>query len=123
MIFFGFTWLSAFYGALLLTLVSSGWTFSKAIFSFRPLRKLGMIAYGVYLLHIPIVGIVFGALWSIPPRISNSFELGAASLSLCAIFALAALSLRYFEQPFQKWGRLVAYERSARILANASQSS
>jgi hypothetical protein len=108
----GFTWLAAFYAAVLLTLVSRGWAPSKAIFSFAPLRHLGSIAYGVYLLHIPVVGIVFAVLFNEPPRISNIYEVMAASFALCCTVGMAMLSLKYFERRFQTMGRSIRYEWS-----------
>ena len=108
----GFTWLAAFYAALLLTLVSPGSALSKAIFSFAPLRHLGSIAYGIYLFHVPVVGIVFAVLFNEPPRMSNMYEVMAASFALCCTVGMAMLSLKYFERRFQTMGRSIRYEWS-----------
>jgi peptidoglycan/LPS O-acetylase OafA/YrhL len=61
--------------------------------TWRPLRYVGTISYGLYLWHLPVLFAVRSAL----PRTSN---LVVAPLMVAISLALAALSYQYLEQPF-----------------------
>ncbi len=58
------------------------------------LRKLGTISYGVYLLHLPVLGFFLAIAGN------ELIELG---LGIVVTLALAALSFEYFEQPILRW--------------------
>jgi peptidoglycan/LPS O-acetylase OafA/YrhL len=89
---FGFTWLALFYLCVLLLAVTQPQSWLGACLRFGPLRRLGGIAYGVYLLHqIFWLGIrLTQPTWTVL-RISLT--------GLVLTLVLAALSSRYFEKP------------------------
>jgi peptidoglycan/LPS O-acetylase OafA/YrhL len=66
----------------------------------RPLRSTGVLAYGLYLMHLPVVGL-------------TSLVVGPQSLvgavALVATFLLAWLSWKYFEEPFVRRGHRHQY--------------
>ena len=93
----GFTWLAVLYTTLLLLAVTQPDSWVGATLRFAPLRRLGGIAYGVYLLH----QVLLIALRHFIP--SWRFA-GIAFTSLVATFLLAILSWRYFEKPLIDYG-------------------
>lgn len=65
---------------------------------FPPLVRIGALSYGVYLLHLPMLGVAqagFAGLGVRPPF--GDFVLGTA-----LVLAVAQLSFRYYETPFLK---------------------
>ncbi|MFJ5712532.1 acyltransferase family protein [Streptomyces sp. NPDC093105] len=67
--------------------------------SWRPLVRVGVISYGIYLLHVPIVGRLFeihhptASGWS-------AGDLATAATGLVAAYLLAEVSYRWLEKPF-----------------------
>ena len=103
--------LALFYALLLLcTLVSS---VLSSIFSFRPLRFMGSIAYGIYLLH----GLVMFALFKSLEHFGRSgieWTLLTRLMSVPIVIGVAAFSWKYFEKPLVKRGHRYRYsDRSA----------
>jgi peptidoglycan/LPS O-acetylase OafA/YrhL len=97
MVCFGYTWLALLYLCVLLLAVTQPRRGLGAILRFAPLRSLGWIAYGVYLLHL----IVLIALKHFLP----AWPLARVSVaSLAATFVLAIISWRYFEKPLIDYG-------------------
>jgi peptidoglycan/LPS O-acetylase OafA/YrhL len=65
------------------------------ILGWRPLRWIGVRSYGIYLWHFPIVVL------TTPGGIANGAEPLREALQVVAIFAVAALSWRYVEEPIR----------------------
>ena len=92
MVSLGLTWLALLYVCVLLLAVTQPQSWLGAALRCAPLRWLGTIAYGVYLLHQTI----FFALEVLRP----SWPLASTVLlALPMTFALASLSWRLFEKP------------------------
>lgn len=72
----------------------------STLLSLEPLRRLGEISYGVYLLHWPIFR------WLTPERLGTS-RLPAFALGTTVAVAAAILSFALVEQPIRRgsWGR------------------
>jgi len=62
-----------------------------------PLRWLGRISYSLYLVHLPIVLAAAHLAYGLPSPL-------VMLLALVCIFPLAALSYRFIEAPFNRWG-------------------
>lgn len=110
MILIGYTWLAFFYGAVLLyaLLFSNG--IGGAMLRFRPLRGLGLISYGVYLLHQPVSGLCHWMLAAQDePVFRNAHQASITVFSLVLVLTLAFLSWRFFERPLLRRGHRHAY--------------
>ena len=99
--------LAVLYALLLLcTLISPALT---SVFSFRPLRFIGSIAYGLYLFHGMVTFVLFSILQRFGLAGSQvagfSAWLATAPLSI----GLAALSWKYFEKPLVERGHRYRY--------------
>jgi peptidoglycan/LPS O-acetylase OafA/YrhL len=95
----GYTWVALFYASLLLLVVAQH-DFVGRLFGFRPLTELGILAYGLYLFHCLVIGLVYGlAGKAAPQQLTNLSTIGLTLLSGVLVFALARLSWRYFEKP------------------------
>lgn len=96
---FGYSSVAIGFAGLLLLLLMKEGSMLAAAFSLRPLRYLGRISYGIYLLHDS----VFSVLARIPlQRIVGSVAeswLFMISLRLGVSICVAALSYRFFESP------------------------
>jgi peptidoglycan/LPS O-acetylase OafA/YrhL len=79
-----------------------------SILGWRPLRWVGVRSYGIYLWHFPIVVL------TTPGGVANGAEPLREALQVVAIFAIAALSWRYVEEPVRHGalGRLWRQYRS-----------
>jgi peptidoglycan/LPS O-acetylase OafA/YrhL len=69
------------------------------------LRALGMIAYGTYLIHETVAGLVFGVARGHWPYVERLSELWLNVAALAITIALAAASWRWFEKPIVRFGR------------------
>ncbi len=66
-----------------------------AVLGWKPLVWVGVRSYGIYLWHFPIIVL------TTPGGVANGEELLREALQVVAIFAVAALSWRYFEEPIR----------------------
>ena len=69
------------------------------------LRRLGIIAYGTYLVHQGVSGLVFGIARRRLPWVLSGGDLVLVLLSLALTIAVAAISWRWFEKPIVDVGR------------------
>jgi peptidoglycan/LPS O-acetylase OafA/YrhL len=106
----GYTWISLFYALLLLIVLLNPQRRITAFFRTSLMRWLGEISYGFYLIHIPVIGLCFGLLLKINPRIANLNEFFVSALALGLSLALATISWRWLERPFVQWGHSLQYQ-------------
>ncbi|MFI8324538.1 acyltransferase family protein [Streptomyces sp. NPDC085529] len=71
----------------------------QRLLSWRPLVRVGVISYGIYLLHVPIVGRLF-ELHHPTPSGWNGGDLVTAAAGLLIAYLLAEASYRWLETPF-----------------------
>ena len=69
------------------------------------LRKLGIVAYGTYLVHEAVRGLVFGLALQRWPYVRQLRELGWNVVALAITLAVTAVSWRWFEKPIVRYGR------------------
>lgn len=93
MISAGITWMALFYATVILTAVFQPAGLLARLASWPLLRNLGIIAYGVYLFHEPIL-----------------LALGRPLVAFVVTLAICYLSWTYFEQPIVEWGRKYRYQ-------------
>jgi peptidoglycan/LPS O-acetylase OafA/YrhL len=105
---FGYTWVALFFLSLLLLAVTQR-GFVSRLFRFRPLTELGILAYGLYLFHEPVLGLVYGLAGKASPKLLGLSTIGLTLLSGLLVFALARLSWLYFEKPLVNRGHRYQY--------------
>ena len=104
----GYSILAAFYLILLLlTLTSDGWL--KRIFTWRELRWLGTIAYGLYLIHVPALDLSFRLFEHGGPRLAHAVDLFPLTIALGGSLLLAHLSWTLFESRLVRYGHRFVY--------------
>jgi peptidoglycan/LPS O-acetylase OafA/YrhL len=72
--------------------------------------KIGIIAYGTYLFHEPVLGLSYGLLRQQLPVIHSVTDLGVTLLALAVTLALAQSSWSYFERPLILRGHKYRYQ-------------
>jgi len=95
---FGYTWVAMFYLSILLLAVTQH-GFVSRLLRFRPLTELGILAYGLYLFHCLVIGLVYGLAGKASPQLTGLSTIGLTLFSWLLVFALTRLSWRYFEKP------------------------
>ena len=100
----GLTILATTYALLLLLgLVSPEEHWWRRLLRARWLRRLGTLAYGLYLLSVPVDGVcgwIFGR-WFSPPLV--------ALIALVSAYLLAEVSWRFLERPMLRKGHRLSY--------------
>ena len=105
----GFTWLAAFYLCIILLALTRERSLLGSLLRTKWLAWLGTIAYGTYLLHLPILLILSRHLWPKPMETDRFSDLWVSALALVITLALCRLSWLYFEKPLLKLGRRSEY--------------
>jgi peptidoglycan/LPS O-acetylase OafA/YrhL len=105
----GYTWIALMYACFLLIAVTEKQGVIKMITTLPPLVRLGLIAYGVYILHLAVLAIVHWAIFRQVPRIVDAPDIVVTIAALILTVALARLSLRTLENPFVNWGHRFRY--------------
>jgi peptidoglycan/LPS O-acetylase OafA/YrhL len=104
------TWLAAFFLLVLIYAMSFPDSLLSRCLRWSWLRWLGMIAYGLYLLHILMLSLAVDYLRAAAPTSSLARQMGAAVLGVGITLVLASLSWRYFEKPLVARGHRLVYE-------------
>jgi peptidoglycan/LPS O-acetylase OafA/YrhL len=113
MISFGYTWMAMLFACFLLIVLTQQRSILHAIATNGALQRLGMIAYGVYLLHMGVLGLMHGLILDQSPGYFRSLpDALITALSLLTTLAIAALSYRYIEKPIIGFGHGFTYARS-----------
>ena len=105
----GHTWLALFYVSLLVYSVSRPGSLLSRALRLKWLGWLGAIAYGTYLLHQSVQGILFGYFWGHEPRITGGGTLLTTIVSLVLTLVVARLSWLFFERPLIRFGHRSSY--------------
>ena len=93
-----YTLVNLWSGLLIMHLLSGGRL--SAVFSARPLVYTGTISYGLYVFHYPVLALLKAAVFFHPYSLEG---LVMFAIYLASVFAVAALSFRYFERWFLVW--------------------
>lgn len=100
---FGFTSLAIGFAGLLLLLLESDSSVLVKIFSIRPLRYIGRISYGVYLLQDGMISLLNRIPFHrVLGDVATSWEF-VIPLRIAAAIGAAALSYRFFESPILRF--------------------
>jgi peptidoglycan/LPS O-acetylase OafA/YrhL len=117
---FGYTWIAFFYACVLLQVVTFD-SYSAKMLRAKWLGYIGGLAYGIYLLHEIVLGLVFGFTGQGEPTIDWYH---APLIVICAILTigLADLSFKCLEQPMLKRGARSKYHEMDTVLDVVGQS-
>jgi peptidoglycan/LPS O-acetylase OafA/YrhL len=83
----------------------------------RWLRWLGVVSYGVYVIHELILGIVYGVARRDWPHFLSLRDLVLPAIALVVTLLVAAASYRWFERPILDIGRRWEYAKPSRPAA------
>jgi peptidoglycan/LPS O-acetylase OafA/YrhL len=115
MVTFGFTWIAMFYACLLLIVaVTPTWAIA-ALFRTRLLRHFGLIAYGMFLMHMVVNSMAHGALLGKSCEIGSFSDAAVTALAFVVTWLLALLSWKFFEQPIIRWGHSFSYASKKKV--------
>ncbi len=103
------TWMTLIFGTLVLIGVTQPAHVATKFLQQRWLAFLGLISYAVYLVHFPLLSLVFWYFHQTVPVINNVSDLGLALLTLAASLLLATASYYFYEKPWLKVGHRVKY--------------
>ena len=104
MLSLGYSWLALFYLSVLLYALLWRQSWISSCLRWKWLGWLGTIAYGTYLLHELVLGLVYGIIWSRPPMASTVRDLVGNLLALGLTLLICRLSWVYFEKPLVRIG-------------------
>lgn len=95
----------AFGGLLCLSLVLHEQQLLRRLLRLRPLRWLGDVSYGIYLWHIPVLGLLL--VWAGRPTqdLISEKPRWITLLALLLTLVLSWASYRWLESPLLRWGR------------------
>lgn len=113
---FGLSFIALFYACLLLIGVTAPTAAMSRVMRSRFLRHFGMIAYGMYLIHLTINDLCHGLIRGTEP--GDVHDLGAAGVTVLAFVStwfLAYVSWTLFEKPIVSWSRSFEYLSSKRV--------
>ena len=105
---FGYTLIALFYLSLLLLAVTQS-GFVSRLFRVRGLTELGILAYGLYLFHMPVIGLVYAVAGKATPELTGVTTFAFTLMGALLLFAVARLSWLYFEKPLIKRGHRYQY--------------
>jgi peptidoglycan/LPS O-acetylase OafA/YrhL len=106
----GYTWIALFYFSVLWIAITRRESVIAAIFRLQILTLFGTLAYGLYLLHQPILGIMHNILRNSSPLITERFAFLVTFLALGVLLIITYLSWTYFEKPLVKFGHQYRYK-------------
>ncbi len=104
-VIYGYTILGLVYLCLLLIAVTEKRGLISFVMRNQLLGKIGIISYGVYLLHLPVHAVV-NLSFNNPAGVSITFNIIALLLTIL----LATISWIFFEKRIVNWGRSFRYK-------------
>jgi peptidoglycan/LPS O-acetylase OafA/YrhL len=119
----GFSWLAFFYVTLMLTILLDPGGRLGRVMHLGWLRKLGGISYCLYIVHVPIDGILHAVLLRERPTIATLPGLGVTLLATALSLGIALLSWRYIEGPMVRRGHRYGYVKSSGPALSAISSA
>lgn len=106
---YGHSVLAILFASLIAMMLISprGWICSAM--RFRPLCFLGVIAYGVYLLHYPILALVHGLFLGGHPNIQTPISALVTFFAFILVLIVSSLSWKLLEKPLVSFGHRFRY--------------
>jgi peptidoglycan/LPS O-acetylase OafA/YrhL len=108
----GYSIIALFYFSLLLIAVQFQSSTVARIFRNRILIFYGILAYGIYLLHQPILGLTHAFVRGSSPTISSRSAYLITAFAFGLLSVVCYYSWHYFEKPFVKLGHRLKYHKA-----------
>lgn len=99
-----YTWIALFYLCLLLIALTQRQSVFARTLRNPALISVGVVAYGTYLFHEPVLGLCYGLTRGTLPVIMDFTTLAITFCALLLTLGLAKLSWVYFERPLIRFG-------------------
>lgn len=99
----GYFVLGLFYFSAVMLVVSGHAPRFAAILRHPWLVHIGVISYGIYLLHETMDGVVHAVILNAKPRFQTAPEMLVTLLAFAITLVVASASWRWFERPFVEW--------------------
>ncbi|MGA3067688.1 MAG: acyltransferase, partial [Tepidisphaeraceae bacterium] len=106
---FRHSWLAMLYAAFILIAYLDTEPRLTRLLSSRVLVWFGRCSYGIYLIHMPVSGLLHGLFRHRPPELLDWPGAVLTLVSLAITLALAAASFRFLESPILRLGRRAKY--------------
>lgn len=110
MTYLGYSWLALLYFCFLLIAVTESRGIVSAITRNVWLRRMGRLAYGLYIYHLAILWLTHGLVLNQEPQTANRTDLLVTLIALVLTFVVSYLSWAIFEKRFIAWGHLFKYD-------------
>ncbi len=108
---FGFTAIALFYACFIMIALVDKTGIIARLLRIRLLRHFGSIAYGIYLIHLAIRGIVGELILGAGASGSSILLQDLVAIpAFLATWLLAVMSWKYFERPIVQWGHSFRYK-------------
>lgn len=107
---YGYTILACLYACVLLIAVIEKRGLVSAIARVKAFRKLGIIAFGVYMWHQAISGLTHALFLKQVPQMLNGLECSVTILGLLITLIIGYVSWSFIEKPFVLIGHSVRYK-------------
>jgi peptidoglycan/LPS O-acetylase OafA/YrhL len=114
MVSFGYSLLGLLYACLLLIVVTAKESFLAGFMRIPFLCYLGVIAYGVFMIHLAVAGLAHGLILGKNTSINNLSDGVVTLAAFSATVLLATASWRFFEKPMIDWGHSFSYATKIR---------
>jgi peptidoglycan/LPS O-acetylase OafA/YrhL len=108
----GFSLIAALYSCVLLIAVSEQRGFIRTITTIPLLGTLGLISYGVYMIHQGLLGLGHELVLGHSPIVTNLADAAITLLALGSTLGLATVSWRFFEAPIIRRGHKQPYAKA-----------
>lgn len=108
---FGFTLLAVTYSCFLLIVVVERSGPAAWLTNLAPLRRLGLVAYGIYLIHVDVYDVLARIIGPSPPDSVIHWVL--RGFTILTVIGIAGVSWRFFEGPLISLGRRWTYSAPA----------
>lgn len=106
----GHTWFAGlFFTAIIVALTLPAGSL-KSLFFNAPLRWLGTYSYGVYLFHLPILGLCHALILNQSPRIATWTDAGVTLAAITITLIFSVISYHVMEKKFLKLGHRWNYQ-------------
>lgn len=120
--YLGYSWLALTYLLFLLISITERRGAVTAITRNILLRKLGSVAYGVYLFHVPANQLCHWFILKGPPQLATLSGVLVTLLALSVTLAVAYLSYTFFEKKFLRLGHSFRYVGSSAPVVLATEA-